>query len=445
MAVSASARQSVDSNRMPAPSAPSMPPAMAGALNPGQAKPAPKLQTQARHAPGRSAGVPRVNAASSSSSASSSDIAGKPGIAVRVPRSAEHRPAAITTLPDIASQQGVKQARALELGKIQEEIDLAKFELESDVACLHRTTMKLYGPRDQHDKRLLPPLARQKGIVYEAAYRRQLRPLVDLCTGAVLWHAEQTLDTNYFSPENMRRQFAVLSDMKDSSWKNPRFGRFFRYALTTILERLIAFDLIPQVGMLLDCKFPWFDMQKEMAHRALGLAAVSGNTDMLRMLLQSDVSVADIQSALDMLEYAGNFGEVDDEIAEMLRQKFAQLKASLPQASETKSSAPVHIHPELIFMGAPAEAAQGLAEGVRECARNGRHLYLRELLKFRDPCTDDAEVIGDALITSAGLGHIDVVRLLLEESPDFDYIAAAIQAARKAGKEDVVELLNAWS
>jgi hypothetical protein len=444
MAVSASARKSVDSDRMPAPSAPgapNLPSPMAGASNPSEAKPGPRLETQARPRPGGGTNVIRVNVASSSSS----DFAGKPSIAVRVTRNAENQPAAIATLPEIASLQGAKQERSLKLGKIQEEIDLAKLELESDVACLHRTTMKLYGPPAQHDRRLLSPLARQKAIVYEAAYKRQLRPLVDLCTGSVLWHAEQAFDTKYFSPENMRRQLAVLSDMKDCSWKNPRFGRFFRYALTTNLERLIAFDLIPQVGMLLDCKIPCFDMQKEMAHRALGLAAVSGNTGMLRMLLQKDVSIADIQSALDMLQYAGNFKDVDNEIAEMLRQKSAQLKRSLPQARENESLAPVYIRPELIFMGAPEEAAQSFAAGVRECARNGRHLYLGELLKFRDQSTDVADVIGDALVTSAGLGHIDVVRQLLDESPDFDYIAAAIQAARKAGKEDLVELLNEWS
>jgi hypothetical protein len=443
MAVSASARQSVDSHRIPAPGAPSMPPATAGASNNREAKPGPRLVTQTRSPPDGSADGIRVNAALSLSS--SIDILGKPRIAVRVPSNAENQAAAITTLPEIASLQRAKRERAIKLGKIQEEIDLAKFELESDVACLHRTTMKLYGPPDQNNRRFLPPLARQKAIVYEAAYRRHLRPLVDLCTGAVLWHAKQALDTKYFSPENMRRQIAELSDMKDSSWQNPRFGRFFRFALTTNLERLIVFDLIPQVDMLLECKIPCFDMQKEMTHRALGLAAVSGNTGMLQMLLQKDVSIADIQSALDMLQQTGNFQKVHDEIAVMLRKKSAQLEASSPQASEAKSSEPVTIRPERIFKGAPDEAGQSFAAGVRECAKNGKHLYLRELLKFHDRRADVAEVIGDALVTSAALGHIDVVHLLLEESPDFDYIAAAIQAARKAGKEDVVELLNRWS
>ncbi|MDB5854425.1 MAG: hypothetical protein JWR22_2466 [Herminiimonas sp.] len=73
------------------------------------------------------------------------------------------------------------------------------------------------------------------------------------------------------------------------------------------------------------------------------------------------------------------------------------------------------------------------------------NISICELLKFQDQCTDVAKVIGGALVTSAALGHIDVVRLLLEESPDFDDIAAAIHAARKSGKKDVVKLLNQWS
>ncbi|MDB5854426.1 MAG: hypothetical protein JWR22_2467 [Herminiimonas sp.] len=381
MAVSASAKQSVNSNRIPAPSARSIPPAIAGASNSGEAKPRPRLATQTRSSPDGSANGIRVDAAlfssSSSSSPSSINIAGNPRIAVRVARNAENQQAAIPTLPEIAYRQKAKRERAIELGKIQEEIDLAKFELESDVACLYRTTIKLYGPPDQHDRRLLPPLARQKAIAYEAAYKQHLRPLVDLCTGAVLWHAEDALDTNYFSPKNMQRQIAALSDMKDSSWKNPRFGRFFRFAVTTNLERLIVFDLIPQVDMLLECKMSCFDMQKEIAHRALGLAAVSGNTGMLRMLLQKSLSIADVQSAMDMLQYVENFEDVHDEIAEMLRKKSAQLKASSPHASEAKSSAPAYIRPELIFMGAPEEAGQSFAAGVRECAKNGKHLYLR--------------------------------------------------------------------